>query len=36
MLQASDAIILVASDVKPSTRVNKSRIPALEDIIRIR
>lgn len=35
VIHSSDAIVLIASDVEPSARVNESRIPALEDVIRI-
>lgn len=35
-VHSGNAIILVAGDVKPSAGINKGRIPALENIIRIR
>lgn len=35
-LQANNMIVGVAGNMEPSTRVNKSRVPALKDVVGIR
>lgn len=35
ILHSYDAIVIVACDMKPCARVDKGRIPTLQDIIRI-